>query len=88
MTGTQRTARSATRISGGEVTEVCSAVKCAYRRGGIPHNFWGDGEGRIGLQSKTLCNGMTDAYRSWQPKQQRFVATGYFGSKFIKLYSQ
>ena len=57
MTGTQRTARSATRIGGGEVTGVCSAVKCAYRRDGIPPEFLG----RWGRAHWAMQRNITDA---------------------------
>jgi len=29
-------------------------------------------------QNKTPCNGITNAWKSCQPKQQKFVAVGYF----------
>jgi len=41
-------------------------------------DIWMGREGAGAPGARMLCGGVTNVYTSWQPKQQKFVATGYF----------
>ena len=42
-----------------------------------PTRFFGGSGGRMGRESKMLCNEVTNAYTTWQSLQQKFVAIHY-----------